>query len=107
MYGYESFKSGSKWRFCVKIDDSILDKDVELIKKTILSSTRLGKSKSSEYGLVKIEFLGESKATCSSFENRSVLLYCNSRLALVDAHGASTYELKYLWLKIRVHQASC
>jgi len=99
MYGYKAIKKGSIWQFVVKVD-GISTEDETLLIETLQKSKRLGKSKSAEYGEVIItggEVLtsqsGEAKA---SLPNGEVVLYCNSRLALVDECGNPTYDLKYL-----------
>ncbi|MEY4503773.1 MAG: hypothetical protein RL154_65 [Pseudomonadota bacterium] len=101
MYGYSAIKKGLTWQFVVKID-TISPEDEKLIIKTLETSTRLGKSKSAEYGQVAIKFIGSEVLTSQNCEtkvslpNGEVVLYCNSRLALVDKCGNPTYELKYL-----------
>ena len=97
LFGYSAMKKGLKWEFSIKIDNSISSKDEELIKATILNSTRLGKSKSAQYGLVKItqsKFLDLPKQIEDS---EYTYLYLNSRIALVDECGNPTYDLKYLF----------
>ena len=98
MYGYSAIKKGSKWQFAVKVDD-IKSEDVELLIETLESSDRLGRSKSAEYGSVKITYPKEQKKENLNDKNPKldeVVLYCNSRLALVDECGNPTYDLKYL-----------
>lgn len=102
MYGYKALKKGTMWKYAVKIDETISQNDIDLIKTTLKNSSRLGKSKSAEYGQVKIDFIGSEVLTSQDYEpkaslpNGEVVLYCNSRLALVDKKGNPTYELKYL-----------
>jgi hypothetical protein len=105
MYGYTALKKGSIWQFVVKVD-GISTEDETLLIETLQKSKRLGKSKSAEYGEVKItggEVLtsqnGEAKA---SLPNGEVVLYCNSRLALIDECGNPTYDLKYLCNDIKI-----
>ncbi len=98
MYGYKAIKKGSAWQFTVKVD-AISKEDEQLIIKTLQESTRLGKSKSAEYGEVKIKYLENQARENLGYENLQlgeVVLYCNSRLALVDECGNPTYDLKYL-----------
>jgi len=96
MFGYSAIKSGTKWQFSIKVDETICEDDLKLLKKSILGTKRLGKSKSAQYGLVEIQELG-------TIENRedknlnTIVLYANSRLALVDEHGNPTYDLQYLF----------
>jgi len=98
MFGYSAIKSGTKWQFSIKYDD-ISEKDLELLKDSITGTQRLGKSKSSQYGLVEITSLKDNELDLPKeiqTENR-VVLYANSRLALVDESGNPTYDLKYLF----------
>jgi len=98
MYGYSAIKKGSKWRFTVKMDD-IKSDDEALLIKTLESSGRLGRSKSAEYGSVKITYLKNQKKENLNEKNPKldeVVLYCNSRLALIDECGNPTYDLTHL-----------
>ncbi|MCF6331486.1 MAG: hypothetical protein L3I99_08100 [Sulfurimonas sp.] len=97
MYGYSAIDSCTKWQFSIKYDDSISPNDLELIKNTIVGKKRLGKSKSAQYGLIKIEEI-KSEALILSKEilKDEVILYANSRLALIDEEANPTYNLKYL-----------
>lgn len=88
MYGYKAMPKGLKWQFQVKFDKSICDKDIDLVIKTLEDSTRIGKSKSSEYGKVKIT---QSNDLSQDLEEKSndnlTYIYANSRLALIDECG--------------------
>ena len=99
MFGYSSMKKGLVWQFRIKIDEGISAKDEELINSTILNSTRLGKSKSAQYGLVKItkEDRVALNSLKSDINSNEIVLYANSRLSLVDESGNPTYDLKYLF----------
>lgn len=101
MYGYKAIKSGTKWQFCLKLD-GIAPADEELLIKTLEASNRLGKSKSAEYGQVEIKHLSHAKneAIQNGAHNNQTILYCNSRLALVDEDGNPTYDLKYLCTRL-------
>jgi uncharacterized protein YqeY len=96
MFGYRSIKSGTKWQFSIRVDKSILEKDFELIQKSIEGKQHLGKSKSAEYGLVEIEKKGEIQKISNSFSNE-LILYVNSRLALFNDEGNPSYELHHLF----------
>lgn len=98
MYGYEAFRAGMKWRFSVKFEPSVSDDDVNLVKETLERSTRLGKSKSAEYGAVEIKFIGENTDKIQTFtppENYT-FIYAKSRLALIDKCGNPSYDVKYI-----------
>jgi len=97
MYGYTALKKGSVWQFVVKVDETISSEDEKLIIETLEESKRLGKSKSAEYGEVEITYFPNATVeNIATVQNDEVVLYCNSRLALVDDNGNPTYDLKYL-----------
>lgn len=97
MYGYKAIRSGTKWQFSLKIE-SISAEDEKLLIETLRSSTRLGKSKSAEYGQVLITHLKSEDVASQSDEakEKETILYCNSRLALIDSEGNPTFELTSL-----------
>ena len=98
MYGYEAFRAGMKWRFSVKFDPSVSEKDIVLAKETLERSTRLGKSKSAEYGAVEIKFIGENTDEIQTFTppEKYTFIYAKSRLALIDENGNPSYDVKYI-----------
>ena len=96
MFGYKAIKSATKWQFSLKYDKNLASEDVALIKQTLLESTRLGKSKSAQYGEVKITQNNINNNPLEESQSDEIILYANSRLALVDEAGNPTYDLKYL-----------
>ena len=98
MYGYEAFRAGMKWRFSVKFDANVSEDDISRAKETLERSTRLGKSKSAEYGAVEIKFIGENTDEIQSFTPPEgyTFIYAKSRLALVDENGNPSYDVKYI-----------
>ena len=98
MYGYEAFRAGMKWRFSVKFEPSASEDDINRVKGILEHSTRLGKSKSAEYGAVEIKFIGENTDKIQTFtppENYT-FVYARSRLALIDENGNPSYDVKYI-----------
>lgn len=97
MYGYRSLKSGTKWQFCLKLDDDILETDENKIVEILLKSKRLGKSRSSQYGSIKIT-KNKNKIEINRFvpKDNYTYLYANSRLALFSNDGNPTYDLTKL-----------
>lgn len=95
MYGYVSMQAGTKWSFCVKIDNGITENDTKLINSSLIGNKRIGKSKSAQYGLAEIK---PSKINLELNTNISSdkfdYLYVNSRLALVDDSGSPTCDLE-------------
>ena len=98
MYGYEAFRAGMKWRFSVKFDANVSEGDINYVKETLARSTRLGKSKSAEYGAVEIKFIGENTDEIQSFTPPEgyTFVYAKSRLALIDENGNPSYDVKYI-----------
>ena len=97
MFGYASMKKGSKWQFSIKIDYDISENDLELLEKKLIGKQRLGKSKSAQYGTVFIKKVERQKESIEDKRAQSLILYANSRLALVDEEGNPTYDLKHLF----------
>ncbi len=95
MFGYSAIKSGTIWQFSIKVDAEVSAHDLELLKSSIVGKKRLGKSKSAEYGLVKIEFIKELDKFENIQNSNEIVLYAKSRLALIDECGNPTYDLKY------------
>jgi len=96
MYGYSAIPKGTKWQFSIKYD-KLSNNDLDFIKK-LEGTQRLGKSKSAQYGLVNITKPQEKEFEINiNKHNGEVVLYTNSRLALIDEYGNPTYDLKYLF----------
>ncbi len=96
MYGYKAIMAGTKWQFKVKCSDTVSDDDIKKIKENLEGKRYLGKSKSSQYGKVEITYIEEKNTTIQKTDSSEIILYANSRLALVDDAGNPIYELKYL-----------
>lgn len=85
MYGYFALPKGSTWTFTIE-DDS--ERYIDEIKDALEGSHRIGRSRSAQYGLVKICFQKEipfnsSLITC----DESVLFYAASNLVFYDDNG--------------------
>ena len=96
MFGYYSLPKGTKWAFCVEMDDdSYKDKIIEILE----SSKRLGKSRSAEYGRVKISFVDKSNTQTIPHvlkpikieDKHYIFLYAKSRLGLTNK-GMNSYQ---------------
>jgi hypothetical protein len=98
MYGYESIPpEAASWQFTVAYDSTVSKSDIEKLEAALLGEQRLGKSKSAQYGRIRIE-KGEKAKTvsCNEVSNAEVYLYAKSRLALVDEEGNASYDLRHL-----------
>jgi len=96
MFGYYSLSKGTKWAFSVEMDN---DKYKDEIIKILKSSKRLGKSRSAEYGRVKIKFVDKSNPQTipqalkpiKIDSKHYIFLYAKSRLALTN-NGINSYQ---------------
>lgn len=90
MYGYESMDQGLEFLFEVRLSDKA-EQFEEDIKKYLEGNHRLGKSKTAQYGLVKIEEAKENMFpdyTGSVLKDKSGIeiytVYADSRLIFID-----------------------
>ena len=95
MFGYSAIKSGTIWQFILNYNAKS-DADLERVKANLIGTKRLGKSKSAQYGEVKISLEGSSEEVEDVRLKPEVILYAKSRLALVDEEGNLTYNLTNL-----------
>lgn len=97
MYGYESLQEGLELYFEVQVDNEDL---ADEIKNALTKggSKRVGRSRTAQYGLVKIEFLGENEIELSTNETtlingkKCVTVYADGRLIFLDEYGLPTYR---------------
>ncbi len=95
MYGYNAIVAGTNWRFAVNYDES-LQSDADEIKKMLIGTKRIGKSKSAQYGEIEITYKDEIVDTRESPVTDETVVYAKSRLALFDHEGQPSYDVKYL-----------
>ncbi len=105
MFGYSAMRKGLKWRFSIKIDYDMKPKDLQLLEETIVGQKRLGKSKSAQYGSVSIQKVERQRESIEDKKAQTIILYANSRLALVDEEGNPTYDLSYICKGVEVDYA--
>lgn len=91
MFGYNAIKKGATWKFSLKFEDKI---DISEVIRSLNGEHFLGKSKTSQYGRIQIEKLGEIE-TLKELEYQksdTTYLYVNSSLALFDENGMPTFQ---------------
>lgn len=89
MFGFEAIEAGQKFIFSVIYQD---DSDIKTIENHLLGEKYIGKSKTAQYGKVKISEL-KTINSISSFEAKDVaLVYAESHLCFFTANGLPTYE---------------
>lgn len=93
MYGYESLQEGSFWTFDIYFDDGVPFDLPDKIEHALLGDKSVGRSRTAQYGLVRIEVLKEDiKEDTSQIQNNSyVLIYAESRLIFLDEFGIPTF----------------
>ena len=88
MFGYFSIPQGTTWSFEVRMHDNTL---FEEVKNALVGQKKLGRSKTSEYGLVDISFAGEADAlTSKAIKEGSYFIYAKSDLCFYDDQGRNT-----------------
>lgn len=91
MFCYESIDKGLSYYFEVEIEDESL---VETITSSLIGTRHIGRSRSAQYGLVKIEPTTFTQPACQP-QNESageVAIYADSRLIFLDEYGLPTYQ---------------
>lgn len=96
MYGYQAIPRETLWQFSVRYDDTVSKEDIQRIKNNLIGTKRLGKSKSSQYGLIEIKASQKLQSVKNVFNENETVVYAKSRVALVDEDGMPTYDLHYL-----------
>lgn len=91
MFGYEYLRNGSEWSFYVEVDTETEDLSGKL-KKSLIGTKRLGRSKTAEFGLIEISFVNEEsvKADIIAEPGQEIVLYAESLLAFVNKFGMPT-----------------
>lgn len=97
LFGYQSLRKGLTMYFSVEFDDSVallMDKVREALEK----GNRIGRSRSAQYGHVKIELASEGyleeeggKPLDGDLEGY-VAVYADSRLIFLDKYGMPTFQ---------------
>lgn len=89
MYGYESLNEGAEFYFSVEVDSEEL---AEGIAKSLCGIQKIGRSRTAQYGLVRIEsFDFKESLSGDSYENL-VTIYADGRLIFFDENGVPTFQ---------------
>ena len=116
MYGYESLQKGLELFFEVEVCDDDLAAE---IKEALIGKKRVGRSRTAQYGLVKIEFSDGQEIKLSTNETididgkKCVTVYADGRLIFLDEYGLPTFrpseeqlglpkDSKILWEKSQI-----
>lgn len=96
MYGYESLQAGAELLFSVEVDNEDYCQEI-VTALTSGASKRIGRSRSAQFGLVKIEQLPTPYLEVESASNtgKTVTIYADARLIFIDeATGMPTFRPK-------------
>lgn len=95
LFGYQSLRKGLTMYFSVEVDDSVAHL-ADRVKEALERGNRIGRSRSAQYGLVRIEssdYLEEEGGKPLDGDLRGyVAVYADSRLIFLDKCGMPTFQ---------------
>lgn len=91
MFGYESIARGTEFLFEVEFDDDALDLRNDVVA-ALLGERRIGRSRSAQYGLVRIERADFAPVATSLERLGEVVVYADGRLIFFDDNGMPTFR---------------
>ena len=93
MYGYEALCAGAEMAFDIEIDDGLEENVATMINQALIGTKHLGRSRTAQYGLVKIEpcMFAEPCAN-TDVEDEIVTIYADGRLVFYDEEGLPTFQ---------------
>lgn len=92
MFGYQSMDKGGIFYFSVEIDSCTVSADD--IKGALVGIKHIGRSRSAQYGLVKISEYNDYQEVKSAEKsnNDTIVIYAESRLIFLDNYGMPTFQ---------------
>ncbi|MFA8436807.1 MAG: hypothetical protein ACEPOZ_20055 [Marinifilaceae bacterium] len=94
MFGYQSIPQGSEFVFRVEFDIDEQD-TIDAIEKALVGTKRLGRSRTAQYGLVKIKKIDKSepkKEEVTPGKNQELIVYAESDLCFFNEFGEATLQ---------------
>lgn len=90
LYGYDSIRKGTEWIFSVNSAQKELLNEVGVY---LVGKHNIGKSKTSQYGRVKIEKIEATAPFMANMDGSGdIIIYFESCAAFVDSQGNYTYQ---------------
>jgi hypothetical protein len=89
MFGFESLEKGQIFVFSVRFQDETY---VKTVKQALEGTKKVGKSKTAQYGQVKIEEIAPSKTLTSDENTDFTIVYAESNLCFFNDYGQSTFQ---------------
>ena len=91
MYGYQSLQEGLTLCFEVEVDSENTELQKQIID-TLVGKKRVGRSRTAQYGLVKIEKLDYKDIPSRESKDGLLVVYADSRLIFLDEYGLPTFQ---------------
>ncbi|MBR4324619.1 MAG: hypothetical protein IKP73_03710 [Bacteroidales bacterium] len=97
MFGYESLDEGKEFCFEVEFDDKISNDIISDVCKELTNSSKtIGRSRTAQYGLVKITDISNETETdniqFANFDGKEAIVYADGRLIFFDKNGNFTFQ---------------
>lgn len=89
MFGYESLDKGAEFLFSVEVDTNEF---AERIRDIIIGKHNIGRSRTAQYGLVKIEECDFTEVPSHNTTGDIVTVYADGRLIFLDDNGEPTFR---------------
>lgn len=90
MYGYESLQKGLELYFEVEVENDDLAKKIK--DALVGNDKRVGRSRTAQYGLVKIEEFDYADVPSGKPANDLLTVYADGRLIFLDEYGLPTFQ---------------
>ena len=90
MFGYESLQKGATFYFSIECDK---EGYAESIKKSLVGTQHIGRSRTAQFGLVKIEE-SDFREVESKSDSDEITIYADGRLIFLDEYGLPTFQPK-------------
>jgi hypothetical protein len=88
MFGYDSLQKGATFYFSIECDK---EGYAEPIKKALVGTQHIGRSRTAQFGLVKIEESDFNEVESKSASDK-VTVYADGRLIFLDEYGLPTFQ---------------
>lgn len=91
MYGYESLPKGMEFLFEVELDEEAIHLESR-ITDCLLGNKRIGRSRTAQYGWVRIEKAAYGEYPVAEPAGQLVLVYAEGRVIFLDDDGMPTFR---------------
>lgn len=92
MYGYESLPEGLVMIFEVEMDEEAVNWS-DAVSNALVGRKRIGRSRTAQYGLVKIERMADISYTIRQMQGDDIVyVYADGRLIFLDESGLPTFQ---------------